>query len=1381
MPYPGLRPFEEKDHAIFFGREVQVFEMLRQLEDRRFLAVVGSSGCGKSSLVKAGLLAAIRRGFLRGTKNWFVLPAMKPGHDPYRGLAAGLAQCIATEDSTQRDPSQTRTTEEPIIETLQETDKGLLDALTELEIAPGSRKILIVDQFEELFAFRWSKPGRERVAPRNDAASFVRMLLRSCSDPNERVWVVLTMRSDFIGNCEAFLGLPEAVSRGQFLVPRLDRKQMEEAIVRPGEVRTAGFQAFTFQQDLVNRIINDAGDRPDQLPMMQHALMRTWKRALNQSPNDGKLVLTHQDYENAGQIAEALDKDAEEAWDKIKSDTKKAQLARHLFLQLCDVSPDGQITRRRPRVSEVMAVTGATVREVEEVVREFQADDRNFLLPPPDESLTPDTYIDISHEALLRQWRRFSEWLERERTAVAELRRLVQSAELHRETTGALLQAKDLDRVRLWQKDNLPSGEWAKRYVTSDEWNQAQSFIEKSAEEEERRQETEKKKEKQWAFLKLALLLTLVIATGISVFFLVVARNNATQAKLAAKTAQRALTDTFFRTIGISKQNVPMRDERETLWELAQLDRANASVRAALLNRWFGTADAFMRGNARGGQGFRSARGLNIEYHRLAKSNATDLGRLLATALQNLQETDSSRLSTLSQALAALADLMEPQAAAEIAKDLAAALENPMETNSDRLSSLGNALGALANKMEPQPALELAKGLATALKNPQETDSSRLSSLGQTVAALIKNIQPPAAAEIANDCAQRLAVALKNPQDGQALAVLTKKIQPQAAAEIAKVVAAALENPGETDTDQLSILVQTLAALADAIEPKAAEEIAIALAAALENPEETDTDRLSSLAQALAALADAIEPQAAEEIAKGLAAALELPDETDRPSRLGQALAALTKKIQPQAAEEIAKGLAAALENPEETDTDRLSSLAQTLAALTRKIQPQAAAEIGKDLAATLENPKETNTDRVLSLGQALEALANKMEPQDAAVIKERASLRLESLYKSFGDRLSLIVMLAALETRPPAAAEIAMALAELLERPGGAPDWRLRIRDAIEAAADSMEQPAVEEFTEHFAAALGNRSETDSNQLLTHVQTLAMLTKKLQPQAAAEIAKGLAAALENREETDPNRLSSLGNALAALANKSEPQAAAEIAKDLAAALENPMETNSDRLSSLGNALGALANKMEPQAATKIAKGFAATLENPEETNDNRLLSLGQALAVLADKMQSRAATEIAEQGAWRLAAALEKRQETDSSRLSSLGSALATFCRFLPSARHTQLLALSNMLLQPVPKKVSEGKERSDDRKLLADVCAQLHTDDLAEILKYPFCTGEAEQIVLDQLKAKTQRDFGGDVWKFVEQSDSLGIKDVDTPARRPSASDALKELKAL
>jgi hypothetical protein len=311
---------------------------------------------------------------------------------------------------------------------------------------PGECNVMVVvDQFEELFAFRSASASkRQEVTSRDEAAGFVNMLLRSSTEAASRIWLVLTMRSDSIGNCEAFLGLPEAVSHSQFLVPRLDRKQMEEAIVRPGEVRTAAFQPFTFQQDLVNRIINDAGDRPDQLPLMQHALLRTWKRAVSRNLANGKLVLTHKDYENAGQIEEALSRDADDVWDKVKGDSKRAQLVRHLFLLLCDVSPEREVTRRRPRVSEVMAVTRATVEEVEGVVRQFQADDRNFLLPPSDESFTPDTYLDISHEALLRQWRRFSEWLESERTAVTELRRLVDGARLYREGGGRSFSAKSL-------------------------------------------------------------------------------------------------------------------------------------------------------------------------------------------------------------------------------------------------------------------------------------------------------------------------------------------------------------------------------------------------------------------------------------------------------------------------------------------------------------------------------------------------------------------------------------------------------------------------------------------------------------------------------------------------------------------------------------------------------------------------------------------------------------------------------------------------------------------------------------------------------------------------------------------------------------------------
>ena len=206
---------------------------------------------------------------------------------------------------------------------------------------------------------------------------------------------------------------------------------------------------------------------------------------------------------------------------------------------------------------------------------------------------------------------------------------------------------------------------------------------------------------------------------------------------------------------------------------------------------------------------------------------------------------------------------------------------------------------------------------------------------------------------------------------------------------------------------------------------------------------------------------------------------------------------------------------------------------------------------------------------------------------------------------------------------------------------------------------------------------------------------------------------------------------------------------------------------------------------MEPQAAAEIARRgaqrLAAALENRQKTDSDRLLRLGDALAALANKMEPQAAAEIARGGAQRLAKDLENPKESESNRLASLGRTLAALCRLLPSAHHTHLLALSNMLLQPVSKEAAEGKEQPNDRKLLAEVCAQLSPQDLAELLKYPFCTGEAEQIVLDQLKAKTQRDFGGDVWKFVAQAESLGVKDVDRPAKRPSAQDALKELNAL
>ncbi|MGH9893591.1 MAG: AAA family ATPase, partial [bacterium] len=250
MPYPGLRPFAAEDAPLFFGREAQISALLRQLEDHRFVAVVGSSGSGKSSLVRAGLLPAVREGFLLGTTDWRVL-LMRPGQYPYQGLARALDEATRPHGEAPIAPGEEASgapREAKALAALRSADRGLLLALTDTEIGAHGKVMVVVDQFEELFAFRRTGARREDVISRDEAAGFVRLILRSCSDPEGRVWVVLTMRSDFIGDCEAFLGLPEAVSRSQFLVPRLDRSQMEEAIMRPGKVRDADFQPFSFEE-----------------------------------------------------------------------------------------------------------------------------------------------------------------------------------------------------------------------------------------------------------------------------------------------------------------------------------------------------------------------------------------------------------------------------------------------------------------------------------------------------------------------------------------------------------------------------------------------------------------------------------------------------------------------------------------------------------------------------------------------------------------------------------------------------------------------------------------------------------------------------------------------------------------------------------------------------------------------------------------------------------------------------------------------------------------------------------------------------------------------------------------------------------------------------
>lgn len=800
QPFPGIRPFEEKDWAIFFGRDEQANELLHRIEMNRFVAVVGSSGSGKSSLVKAGLLRLLRQGFLMDVQDWAML-VLRPGRDPFGALAAQLTRRQHGLDDDAPLPPELQVETALLASEIQSAQGGLAEVLSRFDWPAETQFLLVVDQFEEIFGFRSASLGA--TASRDASERFVELMLGAAAQTvpppfaalqearaggtpaptaeafRRRLWVVLTMRSDFIGNCEVFPALAAAVSTSQFLVPILTASQKEEAIVRPGEtscIEGATYPAFSVERSLVNRLVNESGDRPDQLPLMQHALMRTWHIARGHAAEDGTLTLTVQDYEASGQIAQALHEHAESAWAAFKTEPRRARIARALFLAVCDISADGKLTRRRPRVSEIETLTGATVPEIAEVLRAFQEDNRNFLLPIvapiSDHELASTDTLDISHEALLRQWSTYTTWQLEERGRAADLLRLRDRAAAFAKGEDSTLPARAIERARDWRK--FATREWAVRYVSEAEWQSALAYIETSEAEivraeAEQRAEEAAAKAREAKLIRRARVSTGAVAALVLVMALcaqwwsqlklkdaAVRGQMALDAQRQATKRERALD--FQRFIGLSRSPQYSGDEADSLWALAQ--SGEEDVRATVIKAWFDDPSAFNSGHGRAGEGLLAAMGLSPKRRHLAEPLAE---RLMESMLQETadQKRKTSRVVAGGKLWPALAAWASPEAAAGFAGKAATSMKR---AGSDDALLLAGAASELLGWAPPAERAPIADQIAERLlgrldEEPQEgTEATACAVLTSLAGAVSRPVASRIAAEAAHELEKLLAV-----------------------------------------------------------------------------------------------------------------------------------------------------------------------------------------------------------------------------------------------------------------------------------------------------------------------------------------------------------------------------------------------------------------------------------------------------------------------------------------------------------------------------------------------------------------------------------------------------------------------------------------------
>jgi WD40 repeat protein len=406
-PYLGLASFQPTDADRFFGRERLVDDVAGRLAGQRFLAVFGASGSGKSSLLRAGLLPAVRAGKLLGGRDWSTV-LLTPGEHPFDELAIQLAALQGVAPGALRADLEASPTN---------LDLAVRQALVGKSLS--AEILLLVDQFEEVFTL---------CSDESERARFVHALLGASHSPRSRARVILAVRADFYARCADYPALVSALRDAQLLVGPMTDGELRAVITEP-----AAHAGLTIEPSLVETALNDARDEPGALPLLSHALLETWRRRRGRA-------ITLADYLAAGGVQGGVSHTAEEVYGGLTP--AQQQIARGIFLRLTAIGEGTADTKRRASLDELRG--DETANETAMVLERLAA---ARLIAIREDS------VEVTHEALIRSWPRLRDWLTEDREWLRLHRQLTQAAQewdgLGREP-DALYRGVQLAAAKTW-------------------------------------------------------------------------------------------------------------------------------------------------------------------------------------------------------------------------------------------------------------------------------------------------------------------------------------------------------------------------------------------------------------------------------------------------------------------------------------------------------------------------------------------------------------------------------------------------------------------------------------------------------------------------------------------------------------------------------------------------------------------------------------------------------------------------------------------------------------------------------------------------------------------------------------------------------------------
>jgi energy-coupling factor transporter ATP-binding protein EcfA2 len=495
-PYKGLLYFDIDDAPLFFGRERVTNELLDHLWQHRFLAVVGASGSGKSSVVRAGVIPALRKGAVeingRSSRDWHI-HIITPGDEPLKALAATLTR-----------DSESVTATATLLADLQTSSQSLdLFLYRQMAGQVDTRLLLVIDQFEELFT-------------QCDDLEVRRLLVENLvtavnSGQQGRLTLILTLRADFYAQAVPFEGLRPLLETQQKIVGAMTSDELRQAIEQP-----VAKEGWTFEPGLVDRLLTDVGDEPGALPLLSHALLETWRR------REGR-TLTHAGYVASGEVAGAIATTAQRTFDSLTPEQQA--MARQIFLQLTELGEGTEDTRRRvarARLNNQLERAGL-VTEVLTIL----ADARLVM--------TDEDSAEVAHEALIRKWTTLHGWQDESRDDLRLQRRLEADARewaaLDRDESY-MYRGGQLGQVQEWlaqetsdlhalEKEFVDASVARQERIAAEREAQQQRELETArrlAEEAAAREQAERSRSRATQQALIVVILFLVIAVGAAVY-----------------------------------------------------------------------------------------------------------------------------------------------------------------------------------------------------------------------------------------------------------------------------------------------------------------------------------------------------------------------------------------------------------------------------------------------------------------------------------------------------------------------------------------------------------------------------------------------------------------------------------------------------------------------------------------------------------------------------------------------------------------------------------------------------------------------------------------------------------------------------------------------